>query len=100
MAMHKTKRFFWISRFPDHPADIDHDPVGNKRRPFTGKILLFTIGGMAGKTAHPWIDLYQYGNIPPLTLSLYGLVVFVFGFLFRKMAPTGKSACFWSFIWF
>ena len=50
--------------------------------------------GWPGKTAHPWIDLYQYGNIPPLTLSLYGLVVFVFGFLFHKMAPYRKIGLF------
>jgi lipid A 4'-phosphatase len=44
------------------------------------------IAGWPWKDARPWIDLYNYGNIPPLMLALCGLVLFVFSFLFRKIA--------------
>jgi lipid A 4'-phosphatase len=47
-----------------------------------------------GNTVHPWIDLYQYGNVPPLILSLFGLAVFVASFPFRKMAPYRKIGLF------
>lgn len=44
------------------------------------------ITGWPWKNARPWIDLYNYGNIPPLMLALCGFVIFVFSFLFRKIA--------------
>ena len=44
------------------------------------------IKGWPWKNTRPWIDLYNYGNIPPLMLALCGFVIFVFSFLFRELA--------------
>ena len=44
--------------------------------------------GWPWKNAHPWIDLYHYGNIPPLMLGLYGLIVFIFSFFVRRIASS------------
>jgi lipid A 4'-phosphatase len=52
------------------------------------------IEGWPWKNVRPWIDLYNYGNVPPLMLALYGLVVFVFSFLFRKIASYRKIGLF------
>jgi len=50
--------------------------------------------GWPWQNARPWIDLYHYGNIPPLMLGLYGLIVFVFGFFVRRLAPYRKIGLF------
>ena len=38
------------------------------------------VEGWPWKNARPWVDLYNYGNIPPLILALCGLILFVLSF--------------------
>ena len=95
MAMHKTKRVLLDFSIPlIILLTLTMILSATNADLLLAKFFYSPSVGWPGKTAHPWIDLYQYGNIPPLTLSLYGLLVFVFGFLFRKMAPYRKIGLF------
>jgi lipid A 4'-phosphatase len=58
------------------------------------KIFYSSDAGWPEKNARPWIDLYHYGNIPPLVLAFYGLAVLLFGFFSRKIAPYRKIGLF------
>lgn len=44
--------------------------------------------------ARPWIDLYNYGNIPPLILALGGLILFALSFFIRRIASYRKIGLF------
>jgi membrane-associated PAP2 superfamily phosphatase len=50
--------------------------------------------GWPWKDVPPWIDLYHYGNIPPLMLGLYGLIVLILGFFMRRLAPYRRIGLF------
>jgi len=50
--------------------------------------------GWPWKNVRPWIDLYNYGNVPPLMLGLYGLIVLVFGFFVRRLASYRRIGLF------
>lgn len=50
--------------------------------------------GWPWQNARPWIDLYHYGNIPPLMLGLYGLIVFILGFFIRRISSYRKVGLF------
>jgi membrane-associated PAP2 superfamily phosphatase len=50
--------------------------------------------GWPSENVRPWIDLYHYGNIPPLMLGLCGLMLFIFGFFMRRIASYRKVGLF------
>ncbi|MFH1079319.1 MAG: phosphatase PAP2 family protein [Pseudomonadota bacterium] len=50
--------------------------------------------GWLWKNVHPWIDLYHYGNIPPLILGLYGFIIFILGFFVHRIAFYRKIGLF------
>ena len=52
------------------------------------------VEGWPWKNARPWVDLYNYGNIPPLILALCGLIMFIFSFFVRRIASYRKIGLF------
>jgi len=52
------------------------------------------VEGWPWKNARPWVDLYNYGNIPPLILALCGLILFILSFFIRRIASSRKIGLF------
>jgi lipid A 4'-phosphatase len=52
------------------------------------------VEGWPWKNTRPWVDLYNYGNIPPLLLALCGLILFILGFIVRRIASYRKIGLF------
>lgn len=50
--------------------------------------------GWLWKDAQPWDFLYRYGTIPPIALSISGLVMAVYSFLSRKVIHWRKAGIF------
>ena len=95
MAVHKTNYLFWDFAIPiaillvltfimwATSADL-----------ILAKRFYSPIAGWPWKNARPWIDLYNYGNIPPLMLALCGFVIFVFSFFVRKIEHYRRAGLF------
>jgi membrane-associated PAP2 superfamily phosphatase len=93
--MHKTKPIFMDFAFPVSILLMSTFILSlmNADLLLAGRFFS-AVGGWYWKNARPWVDLYNYGNIPALILALLGLILFIFSFFAGRIASYRKIGLF------